>query len=401
MREKIGVLGTGSWGTAAACALARSGNQVMLWSRSPELCSAINTEHVNTKYLPGYALPPSVTASADMEEVCRNADVLFLASPSLYLMDTVERLLRCEPFRRAAADHSCFAEPFSAAAPLDKIMPSVTATASGEEALPSGIAASASDSAAYPLIAVLTKGFIPDAQGKPQLIIDALEKKLPDVYRDHTVYVAGPSHGEEVAAGKLTGLIAASKNPLNSIRCREILKSRSLLVYSSLDTVGVQVCAATKNVIAIAFGLLDALIESSDFFGDNTESLLLAAGLNEIQMIGRAMGATHPETFTSISGIGDLDVTCRSKYGRNRKFGREIITKRILESFTGIDDLITHIDTVGYLPEGIVACSYLKKLAAQYDLRIPLCAGLYKILNKELEPVEFIEEILSGTASRI
>ena len=353
MREKIGVLGAGSWGTAAACALARSGNQVMLWSRSSELCSVINTEHSNTKYLPGYVLPPSITASSDMQEICRSADVLFLASPSLYLMDTVERLLKCELFTQ--------------------------------------------DLSVYPLIAVLTKGFIPDEQGEPQLIIEALEKKLPDVYRDHVVYVAGPSHGEEVAAGKLTGLIAASKNPLNSIRCREMLKSRSLLVYSSLDIVGVQVCAATKNVIAIAFGLLDALIESSDFFGDNTESLLLAAGLNEIQIIGRAMGATHPETFTSISGIGDLDVTCRSKYGRNRKFGREIITKHLLGFFKGIDDLIARIDSIGYLPEGIVACSYLKKLAARYDLRLPLCAGLYKILNKELEPAEFIEEILSGT----
>ena len=257
--------------------------------------------------------------------------------------------------------------------------------------------ASPDSSNTHPLIAVLTKGFLPDERGEPQLIIDALEKKLPAVYRDHLVYVAGPSHGEEVTAGKLTGLIAASKNPLNSIRCREMLKSRSLLVYASLDTVGVQVCAAAKNVIAIAFGLLDALIENSDFFGDNTESLLLAAGLNEIQIIGRAMGATHPETFTSISGIGDLDVTCRSKYGRNRKFGREIITRSILHSFSGIDDLITNISSIGYLPEGIVACAYLRKIAARYGLRLPLCAGLYKILNKELEPVEFIEEILSGS----
>ena len=398
MRENVGVLGAGSWGTAAASALARSGNRVMLWSRSPELCSAINTEHINTKYLPGYELPPSVTASSDMQEVCRFADVLFLASPSLYLMDTVERLLTCAPFNRTAT-----AEPVGGASSIDSADSAESAdtvagaASSGTGISFPGIGVSSDTHDTYPLIAVLTKGFLPDAKGEPQLILDALEKKLPDVYRDHVVYVAGPSHGEEVAAGKLTGLIAASKNPLNSIRCREMLKSRSLLVYSSLDIVGVQVCAAAKNVIAIAFGLLDALIESSDFFGDNTESLLLAAGLNEIQIIGRAMGATHPETFTSISGIGDLDVTCRSKYGRNRKFGREIITKRLLESFTGIDDLIAHIGNLGYLPEGIVACSYLKKLAAQYDLRLPLCAGLYKILNKEWEPAEFIEEMLSGS----
>lgn len=362
MHEKIAILGAGAWGTATACALARNGNHITLWSRSDAVCDGINKNHINSKYLPGYPLPPSVTASSNMHEVCSGAAVLFLASPSLYLMDTVSMLLDCGALETTCAQES---------------------------------SESGGDSA-YPLIAVLTKGFIPDAYGEPQLIIDALERRLPARYRDHLVYVAGPSHGEEVAAGKLTGLIAASKNPLSSIRCREILKSRSLLVYSSLDVIGVQVCAATKNVIAIAFGLLDALIEHSDFFGDNTESLLLAAGLNEIQIIGRAMGATHPETFTSISGIGDLDVTCRSKYGRNRKFGREIITADILRPFTGIGDLISHIGFVGYLPEGIIACSYLSKLAVKYDLKLPLCAGLYKLLNKELGPAEFIENLLSG-----
>ena len=143
--------------------------------------------------------------------------------------------------------------------------------------------------------------------------------------------------------------------------------------------------------------MLDALTEHSDFFGDNTESLLLAAGLNEIQIIGRAMGATHPETFTSISGIGDLDVTCRSKYGRNRKFGREIITAAVLDGFNGIDDLIARIGTIGYLPEGIAACYYLSELAVKYDLKLPLCSGLFKLLNKELGYMEFRENLLSGT----
>ena len=358
MNEKIAILGAGSWGTAIACALGRNGHRVMLWNRSEDVCSSINTEHINQKHLPNYTLPPTVSASVDMQEVCKDAAVLFLASPSLYLPDTVNQLLTISPFN------------------ID------------------------TGTQAYPLIAVLTKGFIPDEHGEPHLIIESLENKLPDFYREHLVYVAGPSHGEEVAAGKLTGLIAASKNPLSSIRCREILKSRSLLVYSSLDIVGVQVCAATKNVIAIAFGILDALTEHSDFFGDNTESLLLAAGLNEIQIIGRAMGATHPETFTSISGIGDLDVTCRSKYGRNRKFGREIITAAALDTFSGIDDLLARIGTIGYLPEGIVACAYLSKIAVKYELKLPLCTGLYKILNKELCPTEFIENLLNGRMPR-
>ena len=169
-----------------------------------------------------------------------------------------------------------------------------------------------------------------------------------------------------------------------------------LLVYSSLDVIGVQVCAAAKNVVAVAFGMLDAIAEDSDAFGDNTESLLLAAGLNEIQLIGRAMGATHPETFTSISGVGDLDVTCRSKYGRNRRFGQDIIKKKMLKEFSGLDDLLSRITEIGYLPEGAVACKYVHELSLAQNLKLPICNGLFAILNKEKEPQQFIEQLLNG-----
>ncbi len=355
MAEKIGILGAGSWGTAIAASLARSGHTVLLWARSKEFCEKLNKAHINKKYLPNHILPKSVSATADMAEVCSEASTVFLASPSLYLIQTVSEMLTVKPFCKDDGKQR------------------------------------------YPTIAVLTKGFIPDKSGTPQFIIDVVGNMLPDFYKNRLVYVAGPSHGEEVAAGKLTGLIAASKNPMSSIRCREVLKSRSLLVYSSLDIVGVQVCAAAKNVIAIAFGILDALSDFSDTFGDNTASLLLAAGLNEIQIIGTAMGATHPETFTSISGVGDLDVTCRSRYGRNRRFGREIITENILLQFKNLDDLIVNIGKIGYLPEGAIACKYVNILAEKNNLRLPICTGLYKILNKELRPLDFIENLLSGS----
>lgn len=353
MSEKIAIIGAGAWGTAMAAALARNGHTVMLWTRSDELCICINDNNVNKKYLPEYTLPDAVTAHTSLEVVCKDAVLILLAVPSLYLKQTVAQML-----------------------------PVFSALHAGAES--------------YPIIGILTKGFIPNEQGFPQLIIDALRNMLPDDYKEQLVYIAGPSHGEEVAAGKLTGLIAASTNPLCSIRCRELMKSRSLLVYSSLDVIGVQVCAAAKNVIAIAFGMLDALTENSSLFGDNTESLLLAAGLNEIQVIGRAMGATHPETFTSISGVGDLDVTCRSKYGRNRRFGRDVIKNTILHNFQNIDDMISHIDSIGYLPEGVAACKFLNTLAQKHSLKLPICTGLYSILNQELTPVAYIETLLQG-----
>ena len=348
MSQSIGVIGAGAWGTAMAMSLARQGHIVELWALESEVAESINLRHENAKFLPGFTMPEGLTASTDIRKVAEGKSFLILASPSIYLARTMKGLLD-----------------------VPNISDGTTC------------------------IGVLTKGFIPSDKG-PRLILETLEDVLPDSYRKGLVYIAGPSHAEEVAMGKVTGLIAASENPMNSIRFRELLKSKGLLVYSSLDVVGVQICAAAKNVIAVAFGILDAIAEHSDAFGDNTESLLLAAGLNEILIIGRAMGATHPETFTSISGVGDLDVTCRSKFGRNRRFGHDIIQKKILEGFKDLDDLIDRIPEIGYLPEGAVACKYVHEIAADKGLKLPISNGLYRILNRELEPVQFIEQLLDG-----
>lgn len=354
MKYKIAVIGTGSWGTALACAVARNEHEVIIWGRNKELCDLINTKHENVTHLKGYPLPESLVATNDLSFAVREADIIIIASPSLYLKETVNLLLNTLPFQED----------------------------SKKEKLPT--------------IGVLTKGFMLNAEGVPQFIIETLEKMLPPSYSTNLVYISGPSHGEEVVMGAMTGLIAASSNPMASIRCREALKSKSLLVYSSLDIVGVQVCAAIKNVIAIAFGVLDALSEKTDIFGDNTRSLLLAAGLNEIQTIGATMGATHAETFTSIAGVGDLEVTCRSKYGRNRRFGLEIVKNDLLKPYRNIDELIANISQIGYLPEGVMACNYVHKIAIREALKLPICSGIYKVLNKEVNAQNYIEQIMNG-----
>ena len=138
----------------------------------------------------------------------------------------------------------------------------------------------------------------------------------------------------------------------------------------------------------------DALSQTSSIFGDNTESLLMAAGLNEIQKIGVALGATHPQTFTSISGVGDLDVTCKSKYGRNRKFGQDIIQTDMLDRFANLDDLIANVKKVGYLPEGAIACKYVHQIAEQHNLKLPICDALFRVLNKEATAQECLEELV-------
>jgi len=355
MAAQTAVIGAGAWGTAVAKVIAEKGKEVVIWSLEEDNRDDINLNHRNSRYLPGVQLPENLTATSDIVEAASGREYLILAAPSLYLLQTVKQIL---------------------------MTPSIQ---EGKTA-----------------IAVITKGFLSTDKG-PRLILETLEDYLPGFYRQSLVYIAGPSHAEEVSQGKITGLIAASENAKNSIRFRDLLKSRSLFVFSSFDVRGVQVAAAAKNVIAIAFGILDAFINLGDdgifgganLFGDGTESLLLAAGLNEIQTLGMAMGATHPETFTSISGIGDLDVTCRSVFGRNRRFGKEIIEKKILEPFKNLDDLIERIGELGYLPEGVAAAKYVNVFAEKYRLKMPLALGMHQILNREIEPLDFLKDFMN------
>jgi glycerol-3-phosphate dehydrogenase (NAD(P)+) len=363
MNVKAGIIGAGAWGTAVAKVIAENKRAagldegVVLWAREKETAAEIMGAHTNARYLPDVALPGNVVADTDICAVADGKDFLILASPSLYLLDTVKQILTLPSIREGKTQ-----------------------------------------------IAVLTKGFLlekTERNESPRLIVETLEDYLPGFYRHSLVYIAGPSHAEEVARGKITGLIAASENAKNSFRFRDLIKNNRVLVFSSFDVRGVQVAAAAKNVVAIAFGILDAIKARDETalgsaFGDGTSSLLLAAGLNEIQMLGRAMGATHPETFTSIAGVGDLDVTCRSVFGRNRRFGRDIIEKDILNRFQNIDDLLEHIGEIGYLPEGVAAAKYVHILSEKHGLKMPVSTGLYRILNREITCETFIDNFVGG-----
>ena len=346
-QKTVGVIGGGAWGTGIAQALARGGHKVEIWALEEDVVASINNEHENKRFLPGFKLEPSITCSNDIWQVAFGKEFIFVASPSIFLASTLEKI---------------------------NTVPNIVDGST--------------------VIAALTKGFVPSKSG-PKLILETIESALPEVYKDCTVYVAGPSHAEEVAMGKITGLVAASLNPKNSIRVRELLKVPGLMVFSSFDIIGTQICAAAKNVVAAVYGAMDAIAETSDIVGDNTESLLLAAGLNEIQTLGFAMGATHAETFTSVSGVGDLDVTCKSKYGRNRRFGQDIVKTDMLSRFKDIDDLIANVGKSGYLPEGAIACKYVHEIAQKKDLKLPLCNALYKVLNKESTVEQMVKELLN------
>lgn len=346
--KTVGIIGAGAWGTALGCALARAGHNVEVWALEQDVVDSINTQHENKRYLAGYPLPGNLKAFTDIKKVATGKEFLIMGSPSLYLASTIEKFVD-----------------------VPNIQDGTT------------------------IIGALTKGFVPGSSG-PEFILDTMEKALPASYKDATVYIAGPSHAEEVALGKITGLISASNHHRNAVKMRDVLRTpgSNIMAYASFDTIGVQVCAAVKNVIAVVYGSLDAMAETSTIFGDNTESLLMAAGLNEIQTIGFAMGATHPQTFTSISGVGDLDVTCKSKYGRNRRFGQDIIKTPMLSQFKDLDDLIANVKKIGYLPEGAIACKYVHEIAESKNLKLPICSTLYRLLNKEASPQECLHDLV-------
>ncbi|WP_319562914.1 NAD(P)H-dependent glycerol-3-phosphate dehydrogenase [Marispirochaeta sp.] len=346
--KKVGIISSGAWGTALGKIIAELGNEVVMWDFMKDVVDDINNNNTNGRYLLGVKLPPNMRASTDIARAASDKDFIIIATPSLYMIDSVKEIAGFSGIK----DGSTF-------------------------------------------IAVVTKGFISGSEGS-KLLIEAIEEFLPESYTNNLVYISGPSHAEEVSRGKLTGLIAACPNGRNAIRFRELLTGSTLMVFPSLDIVGVQTCGAVKNVVAIAFGMLDALMEFSDGFGDNTESLLLAAGLNEIQLLGTALGSTHPETFTSIAGVGDLDVTCRSRHGRNRRFGHEIIKDRILARFEDLDDLIKNIASIGFLPEGAVAAKFVHEIARQRKLKLPICETVYSILNCEVNPSQAVSRMVEN-----
>ena len=330
-------------------ALAEAGHQIELWAHEEKVADEISANHSNERYLPGSPLPAGLGASTDLTSVASGKEFLILATPSLHILPVARQLL------------------------------AVPEISEGKTS-----------------IGILTKGFIRTDSGV-RLIVQTLEDYLPGFYKGNLVYISGPSHAEEVALGKLTGLISASLNPKKAIVFRSLLSVPPLMVFSSLDVIGVQIAASMKNVIAIAFGVMDALKQATGGqFGDNTESLLLAAGLNEIQTLAFALGATHPETFTSIAGVGDLDVTCRSHYGRNRRFGREIVEKDILHGFTDANDLIDRIAEVGYLPEGVIAARGARSLIERHSLKMPITDAVFRIINRDVAPLDALDAILRG-----
>ena len=213
------------------------------------------------------------------------------------------------------------------------------------------------------------------------LTVSLIIKDVLKNIRDENIGVlSGPSHAEEVAKKIPTAVVAASKSIETAEQIQAAFMTSYLRVYSSTDIIGVELGGALKNVIAIGAGIVDGAK-----FGDNTKAAIMTRGVAEISRLGIELGA-RPETFSGLSGIGDVIVTCMSRHSRNRYVGEEIGKGRKLK------DILKAMNMVA---EGVVTAKSARELAIQAKVDTPIIEAVYKTLYENRDPQKMTYELMT------
>jgi len=288
-KQKIAVVGAGSWGTALACLLVDNGHEVTLWGRNEQHVSSMQTDRSNQRYLPEFTLPTALKITSDLKALCKGHDVFLMVIPS-------------------RAFHNVLMEMVSY-----------------------GVNESS-------LLFTGTKGFDSNSLALlSDVIIDTVGDKV------NVGTITGPSFAKEVMGRLPTALTVASNNIDTSNHISALFRNAYTKVYTNNDFIGVQVGGAVKNVLAIACGISDGL-----GFGSNSKAALITRGLAEITRLGLAMGADK-ETFQGLSGMGDLVLTCTDNKSRNRQFGLAIGAGKTLKEASSaigqeVEGMVTSVE---------------------------------------------------------
>jgi glycerol-3-phosphate dehydrogenase (NAD(P)+) len=274
--ERVAVLGAGSWGTALAKLLADQGMRTALWARRPEQAAEIQGTRENRAYLPGFRLPDTLRATADMQDALAGAEMVVSVVPTHGLRDVLAQ-----------------------AAPL--VTPGV------------------------PVVSA-TKGIENESL---KLVSQIFEDHWPPEMHRTLTFLGGPSFAREVAAGIPTAVSVAGKDPAVGNLVQHAFATQRFRVYYTEDVVGVELGGALKNVVAIAAGAADGL-----GFGHNTRAALITRGLAEVSRLALHMGA-NPLTMAGLSGMGDLVLTCTGDLSRNRSVGLQLGKGKSLDEILG------------------------------------------------------------------
>ena len=209
--------------------------------------------------------------------------------------------------------------------------------------------------------------------------------EVSGIDKKNIVSLYGPSHAEEVLKGFPTTLVSASIDDKTSILIQDVFSSDVLRIYTNNDLKGVELGGSLKNVIAIATGICDGI-----GFGDNTKAALLTRGMAEITRLGTSMGAKE-STFSGLSGIGDLIVTCLSRYSRNRRVGQ------LIGEGNTLDEILSNMRMVA---EGVETAKSLHQLLDKYEVEMPIAEGIYQILFHNADPKKSVAKLMTRDLSR-
>ena len=321
--SRVSVLGAGTWGFALARLLANRGHETVLWSALPEEVASLRETRSHPR-LPGVLLPAGVRLTEKAEEAARGRDLVVFAVPSPHVRATARRM---KPFlapEQLMADAAKGIEP-GTLLPLSEVIRQET----GESA--------------------------------------------------RVVALSGPTHAEEVARDKLTAIVAACADEQAAKAVQAIFMTPSFRVYTNTDIRGVELCGALKNIIALAAGISDGLGQ-----GDNARAALITRGLAEMQRLGRAMGM-QAGTFAGLSGMGDLIVTCTSRFSRNHQAGE------LIGSGIAPDEAIRR---VGMVVEGVNALPAAVSLGEKYQVELPIVQAVDAVIHGRTTPVDAVRGLM-------
>lgn len=322
----IAVIGSGSWGTAIAQLLGNAGHSVFLQARKQAVVDSINVNHINPNYLSHIQLSDNINASMSYEAVLKEAQSVVVATPSPYLRKTVEAF-------------SGF---------IGKDLPVIN----------------------------LSKGVEAETGN---LASDILTEILGTSSR--IAVLSGPTHAEEVIREIPSAAVCASENEDTANFFADLFSTPFFRTYTSLDIVGVELCAAFKNVIAIAVGISYGL-----GFGDNTAAMLITRGIAEMSRMVVACGG-DALTCMGLAGAGDMVVTCMSEHSRNRRFGQYYVARgKTLADF----EADTHM-----VVEGAQACKTLQTLEVRYKVELPITNSVRRIVWQGANPSDEARSLIS------
>ncbi|TAL60273.1 MAG: NAD(P)-dependent glycerol-3-phosphate dehydrogenase [Legionella sp.] len=324
-KETIALLGAGSWGTAVAIHLAQIGHRVLLWARDPQHVQLMQNEKANTRYLPGISFPANLVPSADLAACLTQADQVIIAVPS-----------------------NAFAE----------LLQQIPQPKQG--------------------LSWITKGIDPQSN---RLLSELVAERFGDSFP--VAILSGPSFAKEVAQLLPTALTLAGNNLSYQQHMHQLMHQDNVRVYLSDDLIGVQLCGAVKNVLAIACGISDGL-----GYGANAKAALITRGLAEMSRLGLSLGAKQ-DTFIGLAGLGDLVLTCTDDQSRNRRFGLLL----------GDGLSITAAEKqIGQVVEGKHNAAQVCALAKKNKVEMPICLQVNALLQGKITPQEAVTNLMTRPA---